>query len=343
MSTPTLDYDPQTALAELRGLASLNELEDWRVAHLGRRSGIMTALSGLGQAPADQRREIGQRLNTAKQALERALEERKDELTRSQLGEQLERERIDPTLPGRVPPRGLSHPLVTVTQQICELFRRIGFQIVEGPEVEWEHYNFTMLRLTEDHPARDETDTYWVTDKMLLRTHTSPVQIRALEYVKQPPIRVLVPGRVYRPEAVDASHESNFHQIEGLLVDDRTTMSDMMGMLTYMARGVFGQERKARFGCDQGFPFVEPGAQMSIDCAVCRGEGCRVCRYSGWLEVLGCGMVHPGVLRGLNIDPAKYTGWAFGVGVERIAMMKYGVDDIRLFQGNDLRFLRQVG
>ncbi|MDE3074013.1 MAG: phenylalanine--tRNA ligase subunit alpha, partial [Chloroflexota bacterium] len=264
-------------------------------------------------------------------------------LAESEMARQVERERVDVTLPGTAIARGCSHPVVTVIEDICELFRRIGFQIVEGPEVEWERYNFTMLNIPPDHPARDETDTFWISDKMLLRTHTSPNQIRALERVGKPPIRVLVPGRCYRNEATDASHESMFFQIEGLMVDDRTTMSDMMGVLTYMARGLFGQTRKTRFGCDQGFPFVEPGAQMSIDCANCEGSGCRVCKNSGWLEILGCGMVHPDVLRGVNIDPAVYTGWAFGLGVERIAMLKYGIDDIRLFAQNDLRFLKQVG
>jgi phenylalanyl-tRNA synthetase alpha chain len=339
----TPDFDPQPALAELEAAGSADALEAWRVAHLGRSSAIMTALSGLGKAAPEQRRELGGRLNTAKRSLEQAYAGRKDAVTRAELSTLLDRERIDVTLPGRPLPRGARHPLVTVTQEICALFRKLGFQIIEGPEVEWEHYNFTMLGIPPGHPARDETDTFWITDKTLLRTHTSPNQIRSLEYIGKPPIRVLVPGRVYRNEATDASHESVFFQIEGLMVDDRTTMSDMMGMLSYLARGIFGQERKTRFGCDQGFPFVEPGAQMSIDCAMCQGAGCRVCGHTGWLEILGCGMVHPEVLRGVNIDPVRYTGWAFGCGVERIAMLKYGIDDIRLFQGNDLRFLRQVG
>ncbi|HLG68859.1 MAG TPA: phenylalanine--tRNA ligase subunit alpha [Chloroflexota bacterium] len=336
------DYDPQPALGELNAATTLDALEQWRVKHLGDKSALRVALGGLGRLPADQRREAGQRLNTARRELTEAYEARQAEMAEKGLTEQLERERIDVTLPGRPLPRGHSHPTITVIQEICDLFRRIGFQIIEGPEVEWEHYNFTKLNIPPDHPARDLTDTFWITDKMLLRTHTSPNQIRAMERVGQPPIRVLVPGRCYRNEATDASHESTFFQIEGLMVDDRTTMADMKGVLTYMARGLFGQDKRTRFRCDY-FPFVEPGAEMSVSCGQCDGAGCRMCKYTGWLEILGCGMVHPDVLRGVNIDPAKYSGWAFGLGVERIAILKYGIDDIRLFQQDDIRFLRQVG
>ena len=336
------DYDPQPAVAALAQAGDLEALEHWRVEHLGRKSTLMNALSGLGQAVPERRREIGQQLNLAKRELEAAFEARRSQLGRAALDQQLERERIDVTLPGRPLPRGCSHPTISVIREISELFRRIGFQIIEGPEVEWEHYNFTMLGIPPEHPARDFTDTFWLTDKMLLRTHTSPNQVRAMERLGKPPVRVLVPGRCYRHEATDASHEATFFQIEGLMVDDRTTMADMMGVLSYMARGLFGQQRKTRFRCDY-FPFVEPGGEMSIDCVLCDGVGCRVCKHTGWLEILGCGMVHPEVLRGVNFDPATYAGWAFGLGVERIAMLKYGIDDIRLFHQNDLRFLRQVG
>src|SRR5579862_4112424 len=287
------DFDSQPALGDLDRTTDLAALELWRVTHLGRKSELMTALSGLGQVAAEERREAGQRLNAAKRELEGAYEARRSELSQQTLAGQMESERIDVTLPGRPLQRGYSHPTIAVIQEICGLFRDIGFQIIEGPEVEWEHYNFTMLNIPPEHPARDLTDTFWITDKMLLRTHTSPNQIRAMERVGQPPIRVLVPGRCYRNEATDASHESTFFQIEGLMVDDRTTMADMKGVLSYMARGLFGQQARTRFGCDQGFPFVEPGAQMAIDCAVCGGAGCRVCKHSGWLEILGCGMVHP--------------------------------------------------
>ncbi|MGH2519727.1 MAG: phenylalanine--tRNA ligase subunit alpha, partial [Chloroflexota bacterium] len=310
------DYAAGPALAGLRQVNDLDALERWRIEHLGKKSAIMVALSGLGQAPPDRRREIGQQLNAAKRELEAAFDRRKHELSQQELSQQLERERIDVTLPGRPLPHGCAHPSIAVIQEISELFRRIGFQIIEGPEVEWERYNFTMLGIPPDHPARDITDTFWITDRMLLRTHTSPNQVRSMERLGKPPVRVLVPGRCYRHEATDASHEATFFQIEGLMVDDRTTMSDMMGVLTYMARGLFGQQRKTRFRCDY-FPFVEPGGEMSIDCVLCDGAGCRVCKYTGWLEILGCGMVHPDVLRGVNFDPAIYTGWAFGLGVER--------------------------
>jgi phenylalanyl-tRNA synthetase alpha chain len=336
------DYDAGPALEELREAANLEALEQWRIRHLGDRSALKAALSGLGQLPAEQRREAGQRLNSARNELTAAYDARKGEISQQALSEQLKRERIDVTLPGRPLPRGYAHPTVAVIQEISELFRRIGFQIIEGPEVEWEHYNFTKLGIPPEHPARDLTDTFWISDKMLLRTHTSPNQIRAMERVGQPPIRVLVPGRCYRNEATDASHESIFFQIEGLMVDDRTTMADMKGVLSYLARGLFGQNVRTRFRCDY-FPFVEPGAEMSVSCGQCDGAGCRMCKHTGWLEILGCGMVHPDVLRGVDIDPAKYSGWAFGVGVERIAILKHGVDDIRLFQQNDVRFLRQVG
>jgi phenylalanyl-tRNA synthetase alpha chain len=338
----SIEYDPQPALAELRQIAHLQALEAWRVKHLGEKSALRAALGSLGGLPPDQRRDAGQRLNSARTELTEAFDARKAELSQQALAEHLERERVDVTLPGRPLPRGCSHPTITVIQEICELFRRIGFQIIEGPEVEWEQYNFTKLNIPPDHPARDLTDTFWITDRMLLRTHTSPNQIRAMERVGQPPIRVLVPGRCYRNEATDASHESIFFQIEGLMVDDRTTMADMKGVLGYLARGLFGQNARTRFRCDY-FPFVEPGAEMSVSCGQCDGAGCRMCKYTGWLEILGCGMVHPDVLRGVDIDPARYSGWAFGLGVERIAILKYGIDDIRLFQQNDLRFLSQVG
>ena len=334
---------PTEALASLEQAADTAALEVWRTAHLGRKSALMLALSGLGQLPPDQRREAGQRLNRAKVALEQTFEARRSVLEAAELSAQLQEERLDVTLPGRPAVRGRRHPIRAVIADISALFQGLGFQVIEGPEVEWEDYNFTKLNLPPGHPSRDFTDTFWITERMLLRTHTSPNQIRAMERVGQPPLRVIVPGRVYRNEATDASHESIFFQIEGLMVDDRTTMRDMMGVLTYMTRGLFGEQRRTRFSCDQGFPFVEPGAQMAMDCASCDGAGCRVCHYTGWLEILGCGMVHPDVLRGVNIDPHRYTGWAFGLGVERIAMLKYGIDDIRLFAQNDLRFLGQVG
>lgn len=217
----------------------------------------------------------------------------------------------------------------------------MGFHVVEGPEVEYDAYNFELLNIPRDHPARDQWDTIWITDDVVLRTHTSPNQVRVMERTR-PPVRVVVPGKCYRYEATDASHESIFYQVEGLLVDDRTTMADLKGVLTGFARHMFGPERRARFRCDF-FPFVEPGVDFAMDCMICGGAGCRVCKFEGWIEIMGAGMVHPQVLRWVGYDPEVYTGWAFGLGPERIAMLKYGIDDIRLFYQNDLRFLRQFG
>jgi phenylalanyl-tRNA synthetase alpha chain len=239
---------------------------------------------------------------------------------------------------------GQVHPVTRILDEILTAFVRMGFQIVEGPEVEWDYYNFEALNIPRDHPARDMWDTFYVASQarpgeLLLRTHTSPNQVRVMEQTK-PPVRVVVPGKVYRYEATDASHESMFYQVEGLAVDETITMADLKGTLTEFARAVFGKERRTRFRCEY-FPFVEPGAEMSIDCFVCNGVGCRLCKGSGWIEILGAGMVHPKVLAGVGYDPDRYSGFAFGMGPERVAMLKYGIDDIRLFYGNDLRFLRQ--
>ena len=240
--------------------------------------------------------------------------------------------------------------MTRIRREIDQIYRYLGFSVVEGPEVEWDHYNFTLLNIPPNHPARDIQDTYYVanvdakgpggeTGEVVLRTHTSPVQIRTM-LTQRPPIRVIVPGKVYRNEATDASHESMFTQIEGLCVDEGVTMADLRGTLTFMIRSLFGNEREIRFRCGY-FPFVEPGAEFDMSCHVCSGSGCRTCKQTGWIEIGGCGMVHPKVLENVEIDPTKYTGWAFGFGYERMALLKYGVDDIRLFYGNDLRFLSQ--
>jgi phenylalanyl-tRNA synthetase alpha chain len=254
-------------------------------------------------------------------------------------------------LPGAGVRLGDLHPITRVRREIERVFLRLGFSVVEGPEIEWDHFNFTLLNMPPDHPARDTQDTYYISNvtadgpggdhnEVLLRTHTSPVQIRTM-LNQPPPIRVIVPGKVYRNEATDASHESMFTQIEGLCVDEHTTMADLRGCLTLMIRQLFGEERQIRFRCGY-FPFVEPGAEFDMSCHVCGGGGCRTCKQTGWIEIGGCGMVHPIVLENCNLDPAKYTGWAFGFGFERMALLKYGVDDIRLFYGNDLRFIRQL-
>jgi phenylalanyl-tRNA synthetase alpha chain len=271
---------------------------------------------------------------------------RKEQALSKQLAASTEQEGIDISLPGRPLPMGRLHPITQVINEINDIFISMGFQVVEGPEVEWDYYNFEALNIPKEHPARDTMATLWMDYKteggersMLLRTHTSPMQIRVMEKVR-PPLRIVVPGKVYRYEATDATHIPMFHQIEGLAVDEGITMADLKGTLFEFARRFFGQERKVRFRCDY-FPFVEPGAEMAIECAVCRGSGCRLCGSSGWIEILGAGMVHPKVLEQVNIDPEVYSGFAFGMGIERIPMLRYGIDDIRLFYGSDLRFLRQ--
>jgi len=300
----------------------------------------------VGALAAEERRAVGAEANKLKTLLESRILEKQQALQEAASAAQAERQRIDVTLPGRPVNLGRLHPTTKMIREITGAFAELGFQVVEGPEVEWDYYNFEALNIPQGHPARDMWDTLWVDapaedagKAMLLRTHTSPMQIRFMEKHK-PPVRVVVPGKVYRYEATDATHEWHFHQVEGLAVDEGITFADLKGTLYEFARRMFGVERKARFRCDY-FPFVEPGAEMAIDCFICNGKGCRVCKESGWIEIMGAGMVHPKVLERVGYDPEKYTGFAFGLGVERIAMLKYGIDDIRLFYSNDLRFLKQ--
>ena len=342
----------QAALEELAGIESPEALEQWRVAYLGRRGGLTGILRGLSQLDLEQRREVGSLGNQAKATLEASLEQRTREISEALLARAADQERIDVTLPGRPLAAGRLHPTTQVLREITDAFVAMGFSIVEGPEVEWDYYNFEKLNIPPGHPARDMWNTLWVDyvneegqQPMLLRTHTSPMQARVMENV-EPPVRVVVPGKCYRYEATDATHEWHFYQVEGLAVDEGITFADLKGTLYEFARRLFGVERKVRFRCDY-FPFVEPGVDMSIDCFACQGaekgngSGCRICRDSGWIEIMGAGMVHPRVLAGVGYDPEKYTGFAFGLGPERIAMLKYGIDDIRHFYSNDLRFLRQ--
>jgi phenylalanyl-tRNA synthetase alpha chain len=345
--TANLDELQKQAQAELAQAADSAALESWRVHYLGKKSPLTQALRSLADLPAEERRAAGARANQLKAALESSYAERKQAVETSALAASASRDALDISLPGEPVLLGRLHPITRVTREICNIFLNMGFEIVEGPDVETDYYNFQALNMPPDHPARDSFSTFWMETKpgqpgppLLLRTHTSPVQIRVMEK-RQPPIRIICPGRVYRYEATDATHESQFHQIEGLAVDKGITMADLKGTLTQFARLFFGQERKMRFRCDY-FPFVEPGMELSIDCFACNGKGCRLCGHSGWLEILGAGMVHPEVLRGVGINPDVYTGFAFGMGVERMPMLKYGIDDIRLFFGNDLRFLRQM-
>jgi len=341
---PNLDELHQQALAELAQAGDAAALETWRVRYLGKKSVLTQTLRALGGLPPDERRTIGARANQLKVALERAFAERKRVVETVVLA--AGKEELDISLPGGPVLLGRLHPITGVVREICGIFARMGFEIAEGPDVETDYYNFEALNIPADHPARDSFSTFWIERKagsvgppLLLRTHTSPVQIRVMEK-RQPPIRVIAPGRVYRYEATDATHESMFYQIEGLAVDRGITMADLKGTLVQFARLFFGPERKTRFRCDY-FPFVEPGMECAIDCFACGGKGCRMCGNSGWLEILGAGMVHPEVLRRVGIDPDVYTGFAFGMGVERMPILKYGIDDIRLFYGNDLRFLKQ--
>ncbi|MCW8945548.1 MAG: phenylalanine--tRNA ligase subunit alpha [Sedimenticola sp.] len=316
-------------------LAALDEV---RVRYLGK-SGLLTAqLKQLGKLPAEARPQAGQAINKAKQALQQVIENRKSELSQQALAARLSSERVDVTLPGRGMGRGGLHPVTRTLERIEELFTRSGFSIEEGPEIEDDYHNFEALNIPAHHPARAMHDTFYFDAHMLLRTHTSPVQIRTMENAG-PPLKIIAPGRVYRCDS-DLTHTPMFHQVEGLLVDEDVSFADLKGVLYDFLQNFFERDLKIRFRPSY-FPFTEPSAEVDIECVMCGGDGCRVCSHTGWLEVLGCGMVHPEVFRHVGIDSEKYTGYAFGMGVERLTMLRYGVNDLRLFFENDLRFLRQ--
>jgi phenylalanyl-tRNA synthetase alpha chain len=317
-------------------------LEANRKEALGSSSALSQFLSRIGSLPKEERREAGQLANELKAEITEQFALATPRIRNAAIARRLDRDGVDVTLPGRRPLIGTAHPVSQMIDEITEIFALMGFQTVFGPEVETGHYNFDLLNIPSNHPARDVWDTMIVdTDdaEIVLRTHTSPMQARVME-TTEPPVRVVVPGRVYRYEAQDASHEWMFHQLEGLAVDENITMADLKGVLRELARQLFGPDRRIRFRCDY-FPFVEPGVDFAVDCAICNGKGCRVCKGTGWLEMGGAGMVHPSVLRGVGYDPEKYQGFAFGLGIDRMVMMKYGVNDVRAFVGNDLRFLGQ--
>jgi phenylalanyl-tRNA synthetase alpha chain len=326
--------------AAIEAARSAAALEQVRVEFLGRSGKLTQLLRSLGQVPPEQRRDIGLEANRAKTALEARLE---SALEATKEAERLARrtaERPDLTLPGRRPPRGAVHPLTRVHDEIVAIFGGLGFSVAEGPEIETDFYNFEALNMPRDHPARDMQDTFYLSDETLLRTHTSPVQIRTMRAAGgRTPVKIIVPGRVFRRDVPDASHSPVFHQVEGLAVDRTITMGDLKGTLELFAREMFGPKSRIRFR-PSFFPFTEPSAEVDVLCFLCGGAGCRACK-DGWLEILGSGMVHPAVLRNGGYDPEEVTGWAFGMGIDRIAMLKYGVDDLRLFFENDLRFLRQ--
>ncbi len=329
----------EIAEKELVQVENMNQLEEFRVRLLGKKGLLTQVLRGMGKLSKEERPEIGKLANEVRSEVERRLDEQKDLLKTKENNIRLDKERIDVTLPGKKKRIGNRHPLTLVLDEIKEIFLGMGFSSVEGPEVELSYYNFDALNVPENHPARDLQDTFYFNEDLVLRTQTSPMQVRTMENNK-PPIRVIVPGRVYRCDEIDATHSPVFHQIEGLIVDKNITMGDLKGSLDIFAKRLFGENTKTRFRPHQ-FYFTEPSAEMDVSCFACGGEGCRVCGDEGWIEILGCGMVHPNVLKNCSIDPKVYSGFAFGMGLDRITMIKYDIDDLRLLFENDLRFLKQ--
>ena len=314
-------------------------LEALRIKYLGKKGELTAVLRGMGQLSPEERPVVGQIANEVRAEIEEAITEKKTALKASALDAQLKAEKLDVTVDGKREKVGHRHPLTLVMRDLENIFIGMGFSIAEGPEVEYDYYNFQALNIPENHPARDTQDTFYITDNILLRSQTSPVQARTMEQQK-PPIRIISPGRVYRSDAMDATHSPLFHQMEGLVVDKGITMGDLKGMLETFAKTLFGDSTKLRFR-PHHFPFTEPSAEVDVSCFVCGGNGCRVCKNEGWIEILGAGMVHPYVLSNCGIDPEEYSGFAFGMGVERIAMKYYGIDDMRLLYENDTRFLEQ--
>ena len=336
-----MDLQELTARAqsEIEAAGNLESLDLIRVAYLGKKGELTTMLKTLGSLPHEKRKTAGQEINLAKQSLQQAIEVRKSILEKEQLEARLASESIDVTMPGRGQTTGGLHPVTRTMQRIEDLFSQLGFAVEEGPEIEDDYHNFGALNIPAHHPARAMHDTFYFDANTLLRTHTSPVQVRHMEK-EQPPLRIIAPGRVYRCDS-DMTHTPMFHQVEGLLVDENVSFADLMGTLADFLKNFFEDENlRTRFRPSY-FPFTEPSSEVDIQCVMCAGKGCRVCGNSGWIEILGCGMVHPNVFESVGIDNEKYTGYAFGMGVERLAMLRYGVNDLRLFFENDLRFLRQ--
>ncbi|WP_026690604.1 phenylalanine--tRNA ligase subunit alpha [Alteribacter aurantiacus] len=329
------------ALQKVEQASELNDLKDVRVAYLGKKGPITEVLKGMGKLSAEERPKVGQKANEVRDEIKTAIEEKESRMEKEALDKKLKEESIDVTLPGRPVRRGNRHPLTAVVETVEDVFIGMGFSVAEGPEVETDYYNFESLNLPKDHPARDMQDTFFITSDLLLRTQTSPVQTRTMEkHEGQGPVKIICPGKVYRRDEDDATHSHQFMQIEGLMVDKNIRMSDLKGVLETFAKNYFGEDRKIRLR-PSFFPFTEPSAEVDISCAICDGEGCRTCKQTGWIEVLGAGMVHPNVLKMGGFDPEVYSGFAFGMGVERLAMLRYGIDDIRHFYTNDMRFLSQ--
>ena len=329
------------ALEELEKLTLPKELEDFRVRVMGKKGPLTELLRGMGSLPAEERPKMGQLVNELRATLEAALKERESAVQAALKEKRLREERLDITLPGKKAEAGGLHPLNIVLADLIDIFQSMGFDIVDGPEVETDHYCFEALNLPQDHPARDMQDTFYITDNILLRTQTSAAQVRIMEQ-RKPPIRIICPGRVYRADEVDATHSPVFHQVEGLVVDKGVTMCDLKGVLEQFAHEIYGPETKVRFR-PSFFPFTEPSAEVDLTCVNCHGKGCRICKGTGWIEILGAGMVNPHVLEMCGIDPERYTGFAFGIGIERVTNLKYNVPDMHLLFENDLRFLSQFG
>jgi phenylalanyl-tRNA synthetase alpha chain len=323
------------ALEALASIGSSQEIGLLRTRYLGRNGLVTQCLRNIATLPAKERPEVGRLANEIKKHLEMAIQERVKALEEDATRQV---DALDVTLPGRPLKRGHFHPITQTTQKACEIFLRLGFEIAEGPNVELDYYNFEALNIPKDHPARDMQDTFYISDDIVLRTHTSPMQVRVMEK-QSPPVRIIAPGAVYRVDS-DVSHTPMFHQVEGLMVGENISFGDLKGILTTFVHQMFDEETSLRFR-PSFFPFTEPSAEVDIQCVMCRGQGCRVCSHTGWLEVLGSGMVHPAVFEMANYDTDRYTGFAFGMGMERIAMLKYGIDDIRKFYENDIRFLQQ--
>lgn len=334
-----LEQIREEALRQIGEAGTPEALNEVRVAFLGKKGSLTTVLKSMKDVAPEERPRVGQLVNEARAEIESALESAKSKMEQAMMEKRLEAEVIDVTLPAQKTPMGHRHPNTIVLEEVERIFIGMGYEVVEGPEVEKDYYNFEAMNIPADHPARDEQDTFYVNGDILLRTQTSPVQARVMEQGKLP-IRMIAPGRVFRSDEVDATHSPSFHQIEGLVVDQNITFADLKGTLAEFAKELFGPDTKVKFR-PHHFPFTEPSAEVDVSCFKCKGAGCRFCKGSGWIEILGCGMVHPHVFEMCGIDPAKYTGFAFGIGLERISLLKYEIDDMRLLYENDIRFLNQ--
>lgn len=327
------------ALTQINSADKLDQLNDIKVSFLGKKGELTSVLKSMKDVAPEDRPMVGQLVNDARSAIEEKLDEMKISLSKKAREEQIKRETIDVTLPGEKPMIGHRHPDTIALEEVERIFIGMGYEVVEGPEIEYDYYNFEALNIPANHPAKDEQDTFYVNSNILLRTQTSPVQVRVMEKGHLP-IRMIAPGRVFRSDEVDATHSPSFHQIEGLVIDKNITFADLKGTLAEFAKQLFGENTKVKFR-PHHFPFTEPSAEVDVTCFKCGGEGCRFCKGSGWIEILGCGMVHPKVLKMSGIDPDEYSGFAFGMGLERIALLKYEIDDMRLLYENDIRFLKQ--